>query len=105
MYIAHRCPKVDEHRARVSQTINDETTIFVGNHYEETNGVVTKHYFAGAQRIAMSRDVDNYPNWFCIHEERKKTFKRRSFFYAQAKLKIKQGSKHTGALQSQHLVE
>jgi RHS repeat-associated protein len=29
------------------------TTYFVGAHYEVTNGVVTKYYFAGSQRIAM----------------------------------------------------
>jgi len=29
------------------------TTYFVGNHYEVTNGVVTKYYFAGATRLAV----------------------------------------------------
>nr|MDQ3004853.1 DNRLRE domain-containing protein [Chloroflexota bacterium] len=29
------------------------TTYFVGTHYEVANGVVTKYYYAGAQRIAM----------------------------------------------------
>jgi hypothetical protein len=29
------------------------TTYFVGGHYEVTNGVVTKYYYAEAQRIAM----------------------------------------------------
>jgi RHS repeat-associated protein len=29
------------------------TTYFVGGHYEVTDGVVTKYYYAGAQRIAM----------------------------------------------------
>jgi len=39
---------------RVKSTINGTTTTyFVGSHYEVTNGVVTKYYYAGAQRIAM----------------------------------------------------
>ncbi len=38
---------------RVKSTINGTTTYFVGAHYEVANGVVTKYYFAGAQRIAM----------------------------------------------------
>jgi len=38
---------------RVKSTINGVTTTFVGAHYEVTNGVVTKYYYAGAQRIAM----------------------------------------------------
>ena len=29
------------------------TTYFVGSHYEVANGVVTKYYYAGAQRIAL----------------------------------------------------
>lgn len=29
------------------------TTYFVGSHYEVANGVVTKYYFAGSQRIAL----------------------------------------------------
>ncbi len=33
-----------------------ETTYFVGAHYEVTDGVVTKYYYAGAQRIAMRKD-------------------------------------------------
>ena len=46
---------------RVKSTINPSTgsgqsgvtTTFVGAHYEVTNGVVTKYYYAGSQRIAM----------------------------------------------------
>ena len=38
---------------RVAQTVNGVTTYFVGNHYEVTNGVVTKYYFAGATRLAV----------------------------------------------------
>jgi len=37
----------------VAQTVNGVTTYFVGNHYELTNGVVTKYYFAGATRLAV----------------------------------------------------
>jgi RHS repeat-associated protein len=32
------------------------TTYFVGNYYEVANGVVTKYYYAGAQRIAMRQN-------------------------------------------------
>jgi RHS repeat-associated protein len=39
---------------RVKSTINGSLiTYFVGTHYEVANGVVTKYYYAGAQRIAM----------------------------------------------------
>ncbi len=39
---------------RVKSVINAaETTYFVGAHYEVTDGVVTKYYYVGAQRIAM----------------------------------------------------
>jgi RHS repeat-associated protein len=38
------------------QALGSSTTIFVGSHYEITDGVVTKYYFAGAQRIAMRKD-------------------------------------------------
>lgn len=38
---------------RVKSIINGTTTYFVGAHYEVANGVVTKYYYAGAQRIAM----------------------------------------------------
>ncbi len=33
--------------------IASTTTYFVGNHYEVTDGVVTKYYYVGSQRIAM----------------------------------------------------
>ncbi len=32
------------------------TTYFVGNYYEVTNGLVTKYYYAGTQRIAMRKN-------------------------------------------------
>jgi RHS repeat-associated protein len=32
------------------------TTYFVGTHYEVTDGIVTKYYYAGSQRIAMKKD-------------------------------------------------
>jgi RHS repeat-associated protein len=39
---------------RVKSTINGSLiTYFVGAHYEVANGVVTKYYYAGSQRIAM----------------------------------------------------
>ena len=39
---------------RVKSIFNSTlTTYFVGTHYEVANGVVTKYYFAGAQRVAM----------------------------------------------------
>jgi len=41
---------------RVKSTIDGVTTYFVGNHYEVANGVVTKYYFAGSQRIAMRKN-------------------------------------------------
>jgi len=47
------------------QTLGTTTTYFVGTHYEVThagagqaNGVVTKYYYAGLQRIAMRQDGD-----------------------------------------------
>ncbi len=36
----------------LSQTLLFCHDIFVGNYYEVTDGVVTKYYFAGSQRIA-----------------------------------------------------
>jgi RHS repeat-associated protein len=38
----------------VNFTINGTTTTFVGNYYEVSGTAVTKYYYAGAQRIAMS---------------------------------------------------
>jgi RHS repeat-associated protein len=45
----------DGQRVKSSITVNSvtTTTYFVGAHYEVTDGVVTKYYYAGAQRIAM----------------------------------------------------
>jgi RHS repeat-associated protein len=42
---------------QVKATINGETTLYVGQHYEAVvNGAVTKYYFAGTQRIALRKD-------------------------------------------------
>ena len=38
---------------RVKSTINGVTTSFVGSYYEVTASVVTKYYYAGAQRVGM----------------------------------------------------
>jgi len=38
---------------RVKSTLNSVDTYFVGAHYEVANGVITKYYYAGSQRIAM----------------------------------------------------
>jgi len=45
----------DGKRVKSAMTTNlgTTTTYFVGAHYESTNGVITKYYYAGAQRIAM----------------------------------------------------
>jgi RHS repeat-associated protein len=40
---------------RVQSTINGTTTTFIGNYYENTNGAVTKYYYAGSSRIAMRK--------------------------------------------------
>jgi len=37
----------------LTTNLGSTTTYFVGNHYEVTNGVITKYYYAGSQRIAM----------------------------------------------------
>ncbi len=37
----------------LTTNLGTSTTNFVGSHYEITNGVVTKYYYAGSQRIAM----------------------------------------------------
>jgi RHS repeat-associated protein len=48
----------DGHRVKsVMQTnIASTTTYFVSNYYEVTDGVVTKYYYAGSQRIAMRKN-------------------------------------------------
>jgi YD repeat-containing protein len=38
------------------------TTVYVGNHYEISGGVVRKYYYAGNQRVAM-REGPNAPLW------------------------------------------
>ncbi|MEK6752877.1 MAG: hypothetical protein AABZ00_11510 [Chloroflexota bacterium] len=39
----------------MTTNLGTSSTTFVGAHYELTNGVVTKHYFAGTSRIATSK--------------------------------------------------
>jgi hypothetical protein len=39
--------------ARVKKVVGSTTTYYVGNWYEVTNGVATKYYYFGAQRVAM----------------------------------------------------
>ena len=41
--------------ARVKKTVSGTATYYVGNWYEVTNGVVTKYYYFGAQRVAMKQ--------------------------------------------------
>lgn len=38
---------------QVKATVNGTTTVYVGQHYEVKNGVVTKYYMAGATRLAV----------------------------------------------------
>ena len=38
---------------QVKAVVGSVTTYYVGAHYQVENGVVTKYYFAGAQRVAM----------------------------------------------------
>ena len=40
-------------KSDITTHLGTTTTYFVGNHYEVTDGVVTKYYYAGSQRIAM----------------------------------------------------
>jgi RHS repeat-associated protein len=40
-------------KSDITTNLGTTTTYFVGNHYEVTDGIVTKYYYAGAQRIAM----------------------------------------------------
>jgi len=47
----------NELRSVVEIAADVAAACFVGNHYELSNGVVTKHYFAGAQRIAIPQDI------------------------------------------------
>ena len=47
---------------RVLSTINEVTTVFVGNHYEVRGSVVSKYYFLGGVRVAMKQaGVVYYP--------------------------------------------
>jgi RHS repeat-associated protein len=38
---------------QIKATVNGTTTVYVGNHYEVKNSVVTKYYFAGTTRLAV----------------------------------------------------
>ena len=40
---------------RVKATFGTETTVYVGNYYEQTGAGSTKYYYAGSQRIALRR--------------------------------------------------
>ena len=40
---------------RVKATFGTETTVYVGNYYEQTGTASTKYYYAGSQRIALRR--------------------------------------------------
>ena len=41
---------------QVKAVVGSTTTYYVGAHYQVDNGVVTKYYFAGAQRVAMRKN-------------------------------------------------
>ncbi len=40
---------------QVKAVVGSVTTYYVGAHYQVENGVATKYYFAGAQRVAMRK--------------------------------------------------
>lgn len=48
----------DGHRVKSVMTTDAgiSTTYFVGTHYEVTDGIVTKYYYAGSQRIALRKN-------------------------------------------------
>ncbi|MEK7802639.1 MAG: RHS repeat-associated core domain-containing protein, partial [Pseudomonadota bacterium] len=41
---------------QIKATVNGITAVYVGNHYEVKNSIVTKYYFAGATRLAVRTD-------------------------------------------------
>ena len=45
---------------QVKAVVGGVTTYYVGAHYQVDNGVVTKYYFAGAQRVAMRKNGTLY---------------------------------------------
>lgn len=45
---------------QVKAVVGSTTTYYVGAHYQVDNGVVTKYYFAGAQRVAMRKNGTLY---------------------------------------------
>ena len=46
-------------RDEIMVTVNGITTVYVGNHYEVKNNIVTKYYFAGATRLVRSHGWDS----------------------------------------------
>jgi hypothetical protein len=65
---------------RVAKTINDVTTYFISTYYEVTDGVVTRYYYAGGQRIALRQNgtllpaqrppEQHHPGHRCIRQHR-----------------------------------
>jgi YD repeat-containing protein len=45
---------------RVKATVGANTTVFVGNYYEVSGGVVSKYYYQGGQRVAMAKGSDTF---------------------------------------------
>ena len=45
-------------KSAITTNLGTTTTYFVGNYYEVTDGVVTKYYYVGSQRIAMRENVE-----------------------------------------------
>ncbi len=45
---------------RVEGTMDGVTTVYVGNHYEQSDGTVRKYYYAGGQRVAMRENGTLY---------------------------------------------
>jgi hypothetical protein len=41
---------------QIKATVNGITTVYVGNHYEVKNSIVTKYYLAGTTRLAVRTD-------------------------------------------------
>ena len=41
---------------QIKATVNGITAVYVGQHYEVKNSIVSKYYFAGATRIAVRKD-------------------------------------------------
>jgi hypothetical protein len=43
---------------QIKATVNGITAVYVGNHYEVKNSIVTKYYFAGSTRLAARSGTD-----------------------------------------------